>query len=117
LHPDHRNAGFLTTDGIVAARDPHFFAEQGAPPHRPSALLLFEADEPNHVEDVDGLIEAKVSALLAHRSQFRSTMGIDNLDATDEVERFRSRITERLAEHGRLADLALGEAFRLMKDL
>jgi len=22
LHPDHRNAGFLVTDGIVAARDP-----------------------------------------------------------------------------------------------
>ncbi len=24
LHPDHRNAGFLVTDGIVAARDPLF---------------------------------------------------------------------------------------------
>ena len=31
LHPDHRNAGFLATDGIVAARDPHFF------PKSPSA--------------------------------------------------------------------------------
>ena len=28
LHPDHRNAGFLATEGIVAARDPHFFPEQ-----------------------------------------------------------------------------------------
>ena len=25
LHPDHRHAGWLTVDGIVAARDPHFF--------------------------------------------------------------------------------------------
>jgi len=25
LHPDHRHAGFLTCDGVVAARDPHFF--------------------------------------------------------------------------------------------
>src|SRR6185369_12158262 len=52
LHPDHRHAGFLATDGIVAARDPHFFPEQNVAPHRPSALLLWEADEPDHVEDV-----------------------------------------------------------------
>ena len=28
LHPDHRHAGLLACDGIVAARDPHFFKEQ-----------------------------------------------------------------------------------------
>jgi len=49
LHPDHRNAGFLLTDGIVAARDPLFFPELGDPPHRPATLLLFEADEPDHL--------------------------------------------------------------------
>ena len=52
LHPDHRNAGLLVCDAIVAARDPHFLPEHGLAPHRPSALLLWEADEPNHVEDV-----------------------------------------------------------------
>jgi LmbE family N-acetylglucosaminyl deacetylase len=117
LHPDHRHAGFLATDGIVAARDPHFFSEQDVAPHRPSALLLWEADEANHVEDAGGMIEAKVSALLAHRSQFRSTMGIDDPDAASEVDRFRSQVIEQMAEHGRLAGLAFGEAFRLMKDL
>ena len=35
LHPDHRHAGFLATDGIVAARDALFFPEQGERPHRP----------------------------------------------------------------------------------
>src|SRR5699024_4312399 len=25
LHPDHRAAGFLVCDGLVGARDPHFF--------------------------------------------------------------------------------------------
>ena len=35
LHPDHRHAGLLAVEGIVAARDPHFFPEQGLPPHRP----------------------------------------------------------------------------------
>src|SRR5690606_21057080 len=46
LRPDHRHAGFLAVDGVVAARDPHFFPEQQAAHHRPEALLLFEADEP-----------------------------------------------------------------------
>jgi LmbE family N-acetylglucosaminyl deacetylase len=117
LHPDHRRAGFLTTDGIVAARDPHFFREQGVAPHRPRALLLWEADEADHIEDVDGFVEAKLAALLAHRSQLRSTMHIDDPAATDELDRFRVRIMTRLAEHGRLAGVALGEAFKLMGDL
>ena len=54
LHPDHRAAGFLTVDALVAARDPHFFPELGLAPHRPDVLLLFEADLPNHVEDARG---------------------------------------------------------------
>ena len=43
----------------------------------PSALLLWEADEPNHVEDVADFVETKIAALLAHESQYESTMGID----------------------------------------
>ena len=77
LHPDHRHAGLLAVEGIVAARDPHFFPEQALPHHRPDALLLFEADEPDHVEDVTGFADAKLAALHAHTSQLLSTMGID----------------------------------------
>jgi LmbE family N-acetylglucosaminyl deacetylase len=117
LHPDHRNAGFLATDGIVAARDPHFFPEQGVAPHRPSALLLWEADEPDHVEDVAAHLDTKLAALLAHTSQFRSTMGIDDPAAEQEVEGFRAHTRERLAEHGALAGFAQGEAFKLMSKL
>jgi LmbE family N-acetylglucosaminyl deacetylase len=117
LHPDHRHAGFLLTDGIVAARDPHFFAEQDAAPHRPSALLLWEADEPNHVEDVTGFVDTKLAALLKHRSQFRSTMRIEDPEAIDEVDEFRGHVKERLAHSGGLAGLPTGEAFRLLKDL
>jgi LmbE family N-acetylglucosaminyl deacetylase len=117
LHPDHRNAGFLATDGIVAARDPHFFPEHGLEPHRPSALLLWEADEVDHVEDASGYLEAKLAALLEHHSQFRSTMRIDDPGATDEVEAFRARMLERLREQGALGGLELGEAFKLMDRL
>src|SRR5947209_13875841 len=118
LHPDHRNAGFLTTDGIVAARDPHFFPEQGEPPHRPETLLLWEAEEPDHVESADDrTAEAKLEALLAHRSQFRSTMRIEDPEAGGEIDSFRARILSRLAEHGARAGVASGEGFKIMRDL
>lgn len=117
LHPDHRHAGFLVTDAIVAARDPHYFPELGADPHRPSALLLWEADEADHVEDVEGHVEAKVKALMEHRSQLRSTMHIDDIDNQAEVDAFRTRVRERLRQDGALGELALGEAFKLIRDL
>ncbi len=117
LHPDHRNAGWLVTDGIVAARDPLFFPELDSPPHRPTSLLLFEADEPNHVEDATGYDDLKVAALLEHASQHRSTMGITDRTAASasvehpEIVEFRRRVLERLAEHGSFAGIEAGEAF------
>ncbi|MGK2948884.1 MAG: PIG-L deacetylase family protein, partial [Acidimicrobiales bacterium] len=45
LHPDHRHAGLLAVEGIVAARDPLFFPEQELEHHRPDVALLWEADE------------------------------------------------------------------------
>ena len=118
LHPDHRNAGFLATDGIVAARDPHFFPEQSLPHHRPTTLLLWEADEPDHVEVVSSEhAEAKLAALLAHESQFRSTMHIDDASSDDQVAAFRSRVRGRLGEHGAFAGVPTGEAFKVMHDL
>ena len=114
LHPDHRNAGFLVTDGIVAARDPLFFPEQAIPPHRPSTLLLFEADEPDHVEDVSTSVDTKIAALLEHRSQLRTTMDISATDeARDtEIAAFSERIRERLASTGSTAGFAAREAFK-----
>lgn len=116
LHPDHRHAGFITTDSIVAARDPHFFPDQELAPHRPDALLLWEADEPNHVEDVADVVATKVAALMAHESQLRSTMGI-NEGGTDEVEAFATRIRHQLREHGALAALPFGESFHLLTEI
>jgi LmbE family N-acetylglucosaminyl deacetylase len=121
LHPDHRHAGRLAVEGLVAARDPHFFPEQALPHHRPDALLLFEADEPDHVEDAAGFADAKLAALHAHTSQLLSTMGIDASADAAEVERqrkaFDERTLEKLADHGRLEGIAQGEAFKLIDDL
>ena len=117
LHPDHRAAGFLALDALVAARDPHFYPEQGLAPHRPTTLLLWEADEVDHVEDVTGFAERKVAALLEHRSQFRSTHDIDDPGDTAQVERFSRRVEDRLAEVGRTAGVAAGEGFKLVDRL
>jgi len=110
LHPDHRHAGWLTVDGCVAARDPHFFPEHGLAHHRPDALLLFEAETPDVVVDVGGYADAKVAALLEHRSQLASTMYVD-----DDASRFAEQVAAGLAAHGALAGVQHGEAFRLLE--
>lgn len=123
LHPDHRAAGFLTVHGIVAARDPHFFPEHGVAHHRPSALLLFEADEPDHIEAVDGFAATKIAALESHRSQFESTMHItdDDLALSPSRAAFRTRVTDELADAaawaGRATTATRAERFKLMSDL
>lgn len=114
LHPDHRHAGLLACEGIVAARDPHFFPEHGIPHHRPERLLLFEADEPDHLESVDDWVDRKLDALEAHESQFESTMkAIDH----DQLGAFRSRITDRLRGLGAPHGAAAAEIFKLIDDL
>jgi LmbE family N-acetylglucosaminyl deacetylase len=117
LHPDHRNAGLLVCDGVVAARDPHFFPEQQLPHHRPSALLLWEADEPDHLEDVTSSFDRKLAALYEHRSQLRSTMHIEPGDDGTGRAAFERRLRDRLATHGRQAGLAYAEAFKRIDDL
>jgi len=119
LHPDHRHAGFLVTDAIVAARDPHFFPEQALEPHRPDRLLLFEADAPDHFEHVDGFLDTKVEALLCHRSQWETTMAIEaaSPDADAQREAFASRVIEEAAAAGAPAGLPHAEAFKLIEDL
>ncbi len=117
LHPDHRAAGFLTTDALVAARDPHFFPEHGLAPHRPSALLLFEADDADHAEVVGAAdVEAKIAALEAHRSQYESTMFISGggPEADAERERFRAEVRRDVADAGAWAGVDLAERFCLM---
>ena len=117
LHPDHRNAGFLACDAVVAARDPHFFPEHGLAPHRPAAMLLFESEEPDHAEDVTGYEAAKVRALLAHVSQFETTMYIADGDDAAGLEAFDTHIRRELAAQGRLIGVASAETFLRLRDL
>ncbi|MFK8023254.1 MAG: PIG-L deacetylase family protein [Ilumatobacter sp.] len=113
-HPDQRHAGLLAVEGIVAARDPHFFKEHPVPHHRPDALLLWEADEPDHVEDVSSGIDAKLDALLAHESQFESTMKAKD---SDELSAFRARVEGKLTTAGAATGVEMAEVFKLIDDL
>jgi LmbE family N-acetylglucosaminyl deacetylase len=115
-HPDHHHAGLLAVEGIVAARDPQFFPEQGLAPHRPSTLLLFEAGAPNHVERIDPFVDRKVDALLRHRSQFRSTMHIDDRPEQQQAAFVRAVVDDARAE-GLRAGVRAGEAFRRIDNL
>jgi len=114
LHPDHRHAGLLACDGIVAARDPHFFREHALAPHRPTTLLLWEADEPDHAESVHPFVATKLAALEAHESQFESTM---HAVSDDELSKFRSRIVDRLTMLGSARGLDAAEVFKRIDDL
>jgi LmbE family N-acetylglucosaminyl deacetylase len=120
LHPDHRAAGFIVLDAIVAARDPHFFPDDGFEPHRLEEVLLFEAEEVDHYETVDGTAVTKVDALLAHRSQWRSTMGIDDTGPDGAAQRaaFTARINAELRDWGmEIAGAGAYEGFKRLTDL
>jgi LmbE family N-acetylglucosaminyl deacetylase len=116
IHPDHRHAGLLAAEGIVAARDPHFFPELGVAPHRPRTLLCFEPAGVSHVEDVDGYVGRKIDALLAHRSQWRSTMAIDERPH-DQQAAFARMLHDEARAAGLRAGLRAGEAFARLDDL
>ena len=114
LHPDHRHAGLLACDAVVAARDPHFFPEHGIAHHRPERMLLWEAEVVHHVEDVTGWVDHKLAALEAHVSQFESTMkAVDD----DQLEGFRARIRSRLAGLGAPYGMGAAEVFAAITDL
>jgi LmbE family N-acetylglucosaminyl deacetylase len=108
LHPDHHAAGRLCVDGIVAARDPFFHPEQlrdGLAPHRPDALLLFEADVDDHAEVVD---EADVSQM--------ETTHFYRVGEGDALAGFRRRERERLEAGGAWAGVPLAERYHLIVD-
>jgi len=117
LHPDHRHAGLLAVEGVVAARDPFFYPEHGLPAHRPELLLLFEADEPDHAENTDGWGAAKAAALLEHKSQFLTTHKIDNPQDETQIKAFQKRVEEDLAAAGESCGMKSAELFKAIFDL
>ena len=116
LHPDHRAAGWAAIDAVAAARDPHYFGHHDVDAHRPEAMLLFEADEPDHVEDITASVETKIHALRAHPSQFATTHGIDPADAATDAA-FADRVRAHARAVGQRTGVDAGEVFKLLSPL
>lgn len=111
VHPDHRATGLGAVDGMVAAREALAFREQGLAAHRPSAMLLWSADEPDHWEDISTTIDRKIAALLCHRSQGTTTMG--GAEQDDEKRAlFEARVHDRARELGAGHGLRAAESFK-----
>lgn len=77
-------------------------------------MLLWEADEPDHGEDIGSFVDQKISALLAHETQFESTM-----KAVDQaaLEKFSQRMRTRMSELGQRIDRPAGEIFKKISDI
>jgi LmbE family N-acetylglucosaminyl deacetylase len=104
-HPDHRVAGWVGLDGVIAARDHLFFPQQlrgKRVHHRVSRLLLFGTLEPNLVVDIGSTFETKLAALRAHASQPHNR---------DPVA-FADRMQSFAATTGRPWGMTAAEAFR-----
>jgi LmbE family N-acetylglucosaminyl deacetylase len=92
-HPDHRAVGEVAVDATFpTARDPLNFREhldEGLGPWKVAELFLWSTNEANQLVDIGETLDAKISALRRHASQFR---------AFEDVERWLRRRSEELGE-------------------
>jgi LmbE family N-acetylglucosaminyl deacetylase len=114
LHPDHRATGWGAIDGVVAARDHLFFPELGLEKHRPEAILLWGADEPDYWEDISSTFDQKIEALLCHSSQAETSMSKADTDEDGRTQ-FLARMRDWAQTQGEAAGLDLAESFKLLR--
>ena len=105
VHRDHRVAGQVVLDAVFPyARDHLHFPElrkEGLEPHKTPLALLWGAEDPDVSIDITETIEAKIEALMCHRSQF-----------VGRAEQVAERVRAWTREAGRRADVPYAEAFR-----
>jgi LmbE family N-acetylglucosaminyl deacetylase len=100
-HADHRVAGWATLDAVSpACANPHYFPEAGAA-HPVPTVLLSGTLEPNVWVDAGETVEAKVDAVLCHRTQLR-----------EAGNWFADVVRQRAEDGGRLAGVRYAEGFR-----
>lgn len=115
-HRDHRIAGQVALDAVFPyARDHlHFgdlFANEGIEPHKTAAILFWGSENPNAFFDIADNFDAKLKAVLAHRTQTGQR-------TEDEMRDFlRARAAEAAAAGNSSDDddvtgLTLAESFR-----
>jgi LmbE family N-acetylglucosaminyl deacetylase len=94
-HSDHKAAHDIVKEAARRAGGP-WFAECGASPWRPDALLCYEVWTPiqnvSYIEDISPFMEVKMRALAQHQSQISS---LPYEEATRALNRFRGITTGR----------------------
>jgi len=107
LHPDHRAAGFLSTDAFIAARDhlyhPELWYEEGIEPHDVAELWFYGPAEIDFFVDIGATLEEKIAAVRCHVSQLRDPQGAVN------------RLTSRAAEVGARHGVSYAEEFKRLR--
>ena len=107
-HSDHRTAGAIALDGVFpGAGNPHYFTEQlvdGLEPWNARDVWLGWTNEPNRYEDISGLMETKLAALAAHRSQVEG----------DALGFFEDWLPKDAEDMGKKIGVQHAEAFRVL---
>jgi len=87
-HADHRTAGLMAIDAVYpSARDRHNFPEhiaEGLSTHKVSQVYIWGSPQSNFEVDITDVIDKKIEALLAHKSQFEAEF------VTNLLERWKS---------------------------
>ena len=101
-------------DAVVSAREPLALRESHLPAHRPGAILLWSADEPDHAEPVTQRHnDRKIEALLCHSSQGVTTMGDPERGITQKTD-FIDRIDAWHIANGERLGIGPAEIFKRM---
>lgn len=106
VHPDHRVAGWVAVDGVIAARDHLFFPKQlrgKLRHHRVTRVLLFGTSEANLWFDIGATLDRKLEALARHASQIADPKALAR------------RIREWARSQGKPFGLDAAEAFRYLE--
>ena len=106
-HSDHRMAGWVALDAsFPGSGNPHFFAEHlhdGLDPQDVHDVWLSWTNEPNHHEDITGLLPRKVAALSKHESQL-----------TEGIRFFEEFLQQDATAAGAAIGVEHAEAFRVL---
>ena len=105
LHPDHRVAGLIAVDSLLAAGNPRLFPElvtEDLSAHRVEELYLFGTDTPSDWVDISQTFRQKLEAIACHRSQVG-----DGAVAAAQIEECNRSLGERYG-------VAYAEGFKVL---
>lgn len=120
VHPDHRAAGIVSAEATAFAGMPSFcrpHLAQGLDEHQPRQIYFFRTNEPNEWVDISDTIEAKVRAILCHRSQLSLSPELagKDVDVKELEARVARDVRKRAIEIGSKSGLPYAEAFKVLE--